>query len=189
VRFGPDSKLYLALDDGGRAARAGDLGSYNGKVLRLNGDASTPSDQPGGNPVYVGDINQPRGVAWSKSQPVLWIVQTASGGAAELRAVVRDTLGRSGQAGRIVARYVLPQGITPGQMTIYQHERVPALRNNLLIAAGSQGILRVQFDAANPTRVVSSERLQIAPDVRAVAEGGDGSILVATGERLLKIVP
>ena len=42
LRFGPDSRLYVGFDDGDVPARAGDLGSYNGKVLRLNADGRVP---------------------------------------------------------------------------------------------------------------------------------------------------
>ena len=35
LRFGPDGRLYVALDDGGVPGRADDLASANGKILRL----------------------------------------------------------------------------------------------------------------------------------------------------------
>jgi glucose/sorbosone dehydrogenase len=47
LAFGPDGLLYLALDDGGDQNNATRSGSYNGKVLRLNADGTTPADRAG----------------------------------------------------------------------------------------------------------------------------------------------
>src|SRR5262245_40156783 len=59
IAFGPDGKLYVALDDGGDQDRAFRPGSFNGKVLRLNPDGTTPDDQPGGSPVYSVNYRSP----------------------------------------------------------------------------------------------------------------------------------
>jgi len=52
LRFGPDGMLYAAIDDGGDPQRGDDIASFNGKILRLNADGSTPDDQAGLTPVY-----------------------------------------------------------------------------------------------------------------------------------------
>src|SRR4029077_12032505 len=62
IRFGADGTLYIALDDGGSAGSAGDLGSFNGKMLRLNADGTTPADQA--SPVYSLEQRSPRGFDW-----------------------------------------------------------------------------------------------------------------------------
>jgi glucose/arabinose dehydrogenase len=47
IRFGPDGKLYVAAGDGGlNQDNAQDLGSLNGKILRINPDGSVPADNP-----------------------------------------------------------------------------------------------------------------------------------------------
>ncbi len=46
LRFGEDGKLYIATGDGGVPASAQDLGSLNGKILRINRDGSVPGDNP-----------------------------------------------------------------------------------------------------------------------------------------------
>ena len=74
LRFGPDGKLYLGLDDSGDPSRPGDLGSFNGKVLRLNPDGTTPSDQAAGTPVYALNVNEPRGLEWDG--PTLWVAES-----------------------------------------------------------------------------------------------------------------
>jgi hypothetical protein len=67
---------------------------------------------------------------------------------------------------------------------------VPDLRGNLLIAANDAGyLLRIRFDAVDPHRIVTSERLlegRIGP-VRAATAGRDGSIYVAGGTSLWRL--
>jgi glucose/arabinose dehydrogenase len=46
LSFGPDGKLYCHMGDGFDTATAQDLGSFRGKILRLNLDGSAPSDNP-----------------------------------------------------------------------------------------------------------------------------------------------
>src|SRR5438876_78800 len=60
LRFGLDGKLYVALDDGGHPLLAGDLASFNGKILRMNPDGTTPDDQAGATPVYSYGYRAPR---------------------------------------------------------------------------------------------------------------------------------
>jgi hypothetical protein len=54
IQFGPDGKLYFGLGDGGSAndpaCRAQNPAQALGKMLRMNDDGSTPSDNP-----FVGD--------------------------------------------------------------------------------------------------------------------------------------
>ncbi len=59
--FGPlDGKLYVSAGDGGSSsAKAQNLGSLNGKVLRLNPNGSVPSDNP-----FVGQSGA-RGEVWA----------------------------------------------------------------------------------------------------------------------------
>ncbi|WP_234815486.1 PQQ-dependent sugar dehydrogenase [Mycolicibacterium duvalii] len=44
--FGPDGKLYWGVGDNAKPSNAQDLTSIHGKILRLNPDGSTPSDNP-----------------------------------------------------------------------------------------------------------------------------------------------
>ena len=46
LQIGPDGKLYVAVGENGRSALSQDLNSYLGKILRINLDVSTPSDNP-----------------------------------------------------------------------------------------------------------------------------------------------
>jgi len=195
LRFGPDAKLFLGLDDGGDPRRAGDLGSYNGKLLRFNADATTPSDQSGGVPVYALDVNAPQGFDWSETGASVWVAQYGATASApgELRALMRPPRDRTGeQRARVVARYLLPEGAEPSQIVIYRGALIPEFRGNLLLSAGTRGgLLRVQFDATDSLKVVATERLFDVDgmNVRAIAVGTSGIVYVSTSTALLRIAP
>jgi hypothetical protein len=72
LRFGLDGKLYAALDDGGDARLAEDPASFNGKVLRLNPDGTTPDDAPRKSPIASAGPASPRGLAWHRATARLW---------------------------------------------------------------------------------------------------------------------
>jgi len=73
VRFGPDGKLYAAFDDGGDDRAATDPGSFNGKILRINADGTTPDDAPQLSPVLLAGISSPRGISWHGPNRHLWV--------------------------------------------------------------------------------------------------------------------
>ncbi len=82
LRFGPDSKLYAVIDDGGDARRRRDAGSLNGKVLRLNADGTTPSDARGATPVYADGVGSPVAIDWDPGTSTLWVADRAAGASA-----------------------------------------------------------------------------------------------------------
>lgn len=191
LRFGPDRKLYLGLDDGGDPARAGDLGSYNGKVLRLNADATTPVDQAGGTPVYVLNVNVPRGLTWASDRETLWVAETGNGGIGLLHAALSSPPDRRAQ---VMALYALPAGMTPVSLTMYQGGEIDAFRNNLLVAVGDQPeLLRLRVDPSNPTAIVETERLPVDAigPVRAIGVSPAGSIYLCSAETVavLRLAP
>lgn len=46
IRFGPDGKLYFAVGDNGYHPNGQDLSNPHGKILRINKNGSTPTDNP-----------------------------------------------------------------------------------------------------------------------------------------------
>ena len=89
LRFGPDAHLYVGFDDGDVAARAGDFGSYNGKVLRINADGSVPSDQAGLTPVWAFNLAAPRALDWTTAGN-LWAVEGNATHADRLDVIVHN---------------------------------------------------------------------------------------------------
>ena len=77
--FGPDGKLYAALDDGGDARHRRDPASLNGKVLRLDADGRTPADAPGATPVYADGYGSPVALDWDPPTATLWVADRSAG--------------------------------------------------------------------------------------------------------------
>jgi glucose/arabinose dehydrogenase len=190
LRFGPDGKLYAGFDDAGDALRAGDLGSFNGKILRLNADATTPADQAGGTPVYAASINAPLGVDWDASGATLWVVEDAASGSGKVQAVVaEDTRERRGTA---VRRYGLPDGAGVAALAFYRGDLIPEFRGDLLLAADAEhAVLRLRFDAADPRKVVATERLlgDSLDGARTIGVGRDGAIYLCAAHTLIRLAP
>jgi glucose/arabinose dehydrogenase len=190
VRFGPDGKLYAAFDAADSARLAGDLASFNGKVLRMNADGSTPDDQAAATPVYSDEHRSPRGFDWQPATGVLWIADGGPEESARLSALIAGQ-GRR-RRGTVQATYALPAPTGASAVAFYRSDRIPALRDNLLIAANEgRDILRIQFDSQNPSHVIATERLlnNRVGSVRVVASGPDGAIYFCTPNALARLVP
>jgi len=170
LRFGPDGRLYVAFEARSGASPA--ESSYNGKILRLNPDGTTPRDQPGGSPVLAPGARRPRGITWDVNG-VLWIVDGDPMESERLIAAV--------PAG---PSYTLP-------VPFGAASAVFDLAGDLLIGAETAGsILRVRFDPADRQRVVGTERLLggEVDAIRALAVAADGTVYVATNTTLIERV-
>lgn len=179
VRFGPDRVLYAAFDDGGDSGLGGDLGSWNGKVLRLNADGSTPRDQAGGSPVYAWPFRAPAGLAWDPVGTALWVADAHRPGPPQLDAVFDEN--GNGRRGVIEKATALPQAVDVFGVAFSQA--------GLLLAAGGRGLLRVELRPDDRTRVLRVERL-LPRDLtvaHAVAVDGDGTIYVGTDTNVIRI--
>ena len=190
LRFGPDGKLYIAFDDGGDPRRAGDMAAFNGKILRMNPDASTPDDQAGATPVYSFEYRSPRGLDWQPGTGLLWIADAGPHDSTRLSAVAAGE-GRPRRAA-IRATQVLPPPTGASALVFYRGALVPAFRDNLLVAADEgRHILRVRFDPKDPTRIATTERLleDRVGGVRTVVVAPDGTIYFCTANALAKLVP
>jgi aldose sugar dehydrogenase len=195
LRFGPEAHLFVAFDDADDPRAAGDFGSFSGKLLRLNTDATTPRDRAGLSPIYAPDLHAPRGAAWNESGTILWLLDSESDGAGQIQAVA--TVGDNRQDARVtwVARYVLPDEAVGAGLAFYRHDRVPAWRGSLLVAAdggvGQASLLRLLFDSADSKTVIGTERwLRGSIDgARAIGVSPDGVIHLMTRTSLVALAP
>jgi glucose/arabinose dehydrogenase len=170
ARFGPDGKLYLAVNGEGT----------DGVLFRLNADGTLPRDQAGTTPAIATGIVGARGLGWDPRSGILWIADDdsershlsgVSMSAPPVRAIVRD-------------RHALPPGIGP--IAFYVSDVLPGMRGDALIASAEGFILRLRFADDDATRVARSARLleeRVGP-IRVVAVGPDGAIYFCTDDAL-----
>jgi glucose/arabinose dehydrogenase len=191
LRFGPDGKLYVAFGAGPDTRRTGNLAFYDGKVLRLNRDGSTPLDQPMATPVYAAGYSTPRGLDWQPSTGALWLAGHDLDGIGRLSAFASGG-GASIRPGN-ASSFALPQSVTPSAATFYRSERIPWLRGDLLVAGGdAQTVTRIRFDSVDPGRISSIETLvdHAGGSIRTLAVSPDGNIYaLVNGDVLRFIVP
>jgi glucose/arabinose dehydrogenase len=177
VRFGPDGRLYVAFEQALDAPSS--EGAFNGRVLRLNPDGTTPRDQRGGSPVFASGARRPRGFDWD---PVgaLWIVDGDVLRTERLIGVQPDPAPRAP-----LVSLALP--VPFGAASAVFHPT-----GDLLIGAEIGGyVLRIHFDPANRQRVLGTERLLEGEvdAVRAIAVTPDGSVYVCTNATLMILRP
>src|SRR2546426_4658004 len=190
LRFGADGKLLVAFDDGADRARVDDLASYNGKILRLNPNGTTPDDQAGGSPLYSLAYRSPKGFDWDPATGVLWIVDAVDGDDARISAVVAAAGSRTRGVTKTTLR--LPSDSRPSSIAAYRGDRLPSLQHSLLVAsAEGQHLLRIRLDPADATRVLGVDRLlqNRIGAVRAVTMGPDGAVYLAGDGAIHRLIP
>ena len=211
IRFGPDNMLYVTMGDASNPANAQSLSSLNGKILRFNDDGSRPGDNPFSNPVWTWGHRNPQGLDWSPVTGDLWATEHGQVGNDEINLIRK---GRNygwptieGAATRpdmeTPVRFYSPS-IAPSGGSFYVATRMPGLRGNFFFGAlvGAH-IHRVILDAADPTRIQSTERWleNRFGRIRDVVTGPDGALYfctsnrdgrgspVTTDDRIARIVP
>ena len=182
LRFGPDGALYVAVDDGGEARDAGNLGSFRGKVLRMNADATTPRDQMSGSPVYAIEVNQPRALDWDAGGN-LWVLEPHQVSAF-------SSTGDGPKRGTLSARLPLPEGVRADGLVVCRDASVPALQDNVLVGSGNgRGLLRLRPSSDRRRGPVQREWLfqGLVDGVKALASLKRGVVYVATADALVRI--
>ena len=122
LRFGPDARLYVGFDDGGVAARAGDFGSYNGKVLRINADGSVPSDQTGLTPVWATNVAAPRALDWTAGMGRCGPSKVAPRAPAGW--TPSSPMVCAAAVGKIASQYALPDRADPSGVVAYHGDLI-----------------------------------------------------------------
>jgi glucose/arabinose dehydrogenase len=190
LRFGPDGKLYAAFDDGGEPARTSDVAAFNGKILRLNAEGTTPDDQAGLSPVFSFPYQSPVGLDWDAAHR-LWVADAAEEPTgARITAV--GTAGAPRSRGVTVATRPVPRAIWPSSIAFYRGDLLPSFAGNLLVASDlGRVLLRVRFDPHDDARILDSEPLlqDRVGGLRAVTVGPDGAIYFATADSVARLTP
>jgi glucose/arabinose dehydrogenase len=188
LRFGPDGMLYLALDAGGDAGTAVDPASFNGKLLRLGPDGTTPRDQASATPIVLNGLHAPRGLAFDAAG-LLWLAETLDTSTGRLSAIASD--GERPLRPGVRAAYDLKRGAA-GALAPAAGVRVPAWQSDLLMASREgRFITRLHRAASGRTEIAATDLLladRVGPISVAVV-GPDGAIYFCTTDALGRLVP
>jgi hypothetical protein len=175
IEVGPDRKLYLALDDGGDPSRVGDLGSYSGKILRLNEDGTTPRDQAAHSPVFAAGVNSPRAMTWDPAAGTLLVVD---GSERRQERLYRIRATGPPYSGRISDLDELPAGIETSELLAVGGAN--GSRGDRMFIGATRGILA---PFAKNTADWKWLRESSEP-LRALAVASDGTVYVLTRHAL-----
>ena len=211
--FTPDGKLFITSGDRMRFDPAQDLATNLGKVVRLNPDGSTPSDNP-----FVGRDGA-RGEVWSyghrnvlsaavDAEGRLWVVEMGPLGGDELNLVERgknygwplvsngDNYDNSQIPDHPARRDLQTPArswtpvISPSGAIFYTGALFPAWRGHLFVGGlSSRALVRLALEGG---RVAVEERIDMGRRIRDVIQAPDGALLVIVDDRqgdLLRLTP
>jgi len=203
IVFDDDNYMFISVGERGAMDNSQNLSNYSGKIHRLHDDGRIPSDNPFVNdPEAVKSIwsyghRNPQGMVWDSANKRLWAHEHGPRGGDELNLVEKGknygwpviSYGIN-YNGTILTELTEKEGmeqpvhqwtpsIAPCGMMLYTGDQFPEWKGNLFVGAlAFRHVARVVLDGE---RYVEEERLldQMAR-VRAVEQGPDGNIYVAT---------
>jgi len=192
IKFGPDGKLYITMGDAANPSNAQTFASFNGKILRMNDDATTPGDNPFGGPIWTLGHRNPQGIAWHPVTGDLWATEHGNVGNDEVNLirkgrnygwpVIEGAATRPDMESPI--RFYSPS-IAPSGAAFYNGSLMPGLRNNFIFATlVGRHIERLVLDQT-ATQIASRETwLQDRYGrIRDVVVGSDGALYFCTSNR------
>jgi glucose/arabinose dehydrogenase len=201
VKVGPDGMIYASTGDAEQRARAQDLGTLNGKILRIRPDGTVPEDNPFGPESYVYSYGHrnPQGLAFRKSDGALF--ETEHGPTGEVGGLRAHDEVNQIEAGvnygwpAVVGAPQQPQyrdpiilfpdlAVPPAGATFYEALVIPSWTGNLFFTSlGAARLERIILDPCD--RPAAIERLLVDEygRLRDVIEGPDGYLYVATSNR------
>jgi aldose sugar dehydrogenase len=193
IRFGPDGKLYVSTGDAQDSNLAQTLSSLGGKILRLNDDGTTPSDNPYGSPVWTWGHRHPQGIDWHPTTGDMWATEHGNLHQDELNRIVKGNnygwpiiQGDNTRPDMIAPVLFYVPAIAPSGLSFYTSTRIPQFRANIFFTAlGGMHIHRVRLDPADATRVAATERLfeSTFGRIRDIVPGPDGALYFTTSNR------
>ena len=214
-RLAFDGKGYLFITIGDRQVYpdgdltkhpAQDLGTHNGKVLRLHDDGRVPADNPfvgraGALPeIWSYGHRNAQGLAYDAATGDLWLTEHGPQGGDELNRIEAGrnygwpvvgfgVMYRTGAAihgatireGMEPPVHVWVPSIAPSGLALCTSEKFPAWRGSLLVGALGQQLVRLTMEGQ---RVVNTEQLvQRRGRIRDVRQAPDGLVYVAFEDR------
>ena len=190
VRFGPDGKLYWTLGDAEDPQRAQEVGSLNGKILRLNPDGSVHDDNPfAGSPVYSYGHRNPQGLAWHPETGQLYATEHGPQANDEINLIEAGrNYGWPLVRGEATREGTVPPILSSGPSTTWAPSGAtfatqgPWAGSLLFAGLRSETLLRLVLDPADPSRPLRLERYLEGRygRLRDVAQSPEGSVFVLT---------
>jgi glucose/arabinose dehydrogenase len=201
VKVGPDGMIYASTGDASRPARAQDVNTLNGKILRIRPDGGIPEDNPFGPESYVYSYGHrnPQGLAFRGSDGALFETEHGpSGEVGGLRAhdeVTQIEAGANYGWPSAVGAPQQPQyrdpillfpdpAVPPAGATFYEATVIPLWTGSLFFTSlGAVHLQRVVLDRCD--RPAAIERMFVGTygRLRDVIEGPDGYLYVAISNR------
>ncbi|MFN8062082.1 MAG: PQQ-dependent sugar dehydrogenase [Vicinamibacterales bacterium] len=182
VRIGPDGNVFAVFDSGAEPTL--DWGSFDGKLVRVTSDGSTPSDALG-SPIVAAGLESVRGLEWDASGGV-WV--TSNRGAQSRLLVLAPSSGPP-RGGRVVASYALPAGLGPARLARYRGRELSKLEGELLVGAHGGGLWRVSA-RVDPSVTGLEAHYLVGADVgpvRGVVVGARGEVWFGTSTALWRL--
>jgi glucose/arabinose dehydrogenase len=193
IRFGPDGLLYLTMGDAANTSLSQTLSSLNGKILRVDENGIAASGNPFGSEIWTWGHRNPQGLDWNPSTADLWATEHGASGNDEVNRlqpgrnygwpVIEGAAARPDMETPVL---FFSPSIAPSGGSFHDGSRIAGLRNNFFFGAlAGQHIRRVILDAADPTRIASTERWLNGEfgRIRDVILGPDGALYFCTNNR------
>lgn len=213
--FARDGTLFVTLGERfDLRDKAQDLSTTLGKVVRINKDGSVPKDNPfrdtpGARPeIYSYGHRNVQGAALEPATGALWTIEHGARGGDEVNKpeagknygwpVISYGVNYDGtkigigthKAGMEQPLFYWDPSIAPSGATFYDGDLFPAFKGQLFVGAlAGQALVEVKVkDGA----VTGEERLPLGMRVRAVRQGPDSALWLATDSgagQILRVVP
>ena len=193
--FGPDKKLYISTGDADQPMLAQDLKAYNGKILRVNDDGSSPADNPFiRNDTALKEIwsyghRNPQGLSFQRETGYLYSSEHGPTGGDEVNWIRKGkNYGwpvihhKDIKEGMILPMIEYTPSIGPSEALFYYGKAFPQLQGSLLLASlrgETIFILKVNNDK------IVSEKILLQKEygrIRSLVTGPDGYIYFSTSQ-------
>jgi len=200
LRFGPDGKLYITTGDAGERKLSQDINTLYGKILRINPDGTIPADNPfPDNPVWSYGHRNPQGIDWYPGTNILYSTEhgpsgfDGPGGGDEVNIIIKGgnygwpvVSHKESKEGMISPVLEFTPAIAPASGMFYRSDSIPQFKNNYFFGClRGSGIMRIEIDKNDPSRIISNEMLAEVNSgrIRDIAQGPDGAIYYSTSNR------
>ncbi len=200
LRFGPNGKLYVTIGDASSANSAQDLDALTGRILRLNDDGTTPTDNPFGsdNATYAMGLRNSFDLAFDPLADTLFATENGTSSHDEVNRIVAggnygwpevEGVGDGTFIDPIIDETGTP--VSPTGIDFAPDDRYGAgVTGDLFYAEYLAGkVWQVKLNEARDA--VSSRSLFVEglPGITDIAFGPDGTLYITAKDLLYRVLP